>query len=290
MNQKQQAIVPVEAQFFTPEQEQMILTTFLGGASKQEAQVLLATVRRRRLDPFSRQVYFVKRWDRAKKQEVWAIQTSIDGLRSIAERTGLYAGQDEPEYGQDEDGNRWCKVRVYRKDWPETRPAVGWAFEKEFLQYTKDGAVTQFWSKMPRLMLAKCAEALAIRKAFPEDTGGLYVAEEIGTEEAQEVEPTPRKDSVSEVVEKMQRAGKAQEQKALPEASGLLSMALAKQKWNLDHPDKLKVLTVRESNALSEVGVVVEQKEKPAPEKEEGDDIVWETQEEQKAREARQEE
>ena len=80
--------------FFTSEQESMILTQFLGGASKSEAQVLLEIVKRRRLDPFSKQVYFVKRWDSAKRQEIWAIQTSIDGLRSIAERTGKYDGQE----------------------------------------------------------------------------------------------------------------------------------------------------------------------------------------------------
>jgi len=164
--------------FFSPEQERMILSQFLGGASKSEAAVLLEIVKRRRLDPFSRQVYFVKRWDAAKRDEVWAIQTSIDGLRSIAERTGKYDGQDEPVYGEDEAG-KFCKVRVYRKDWSPTRAAVGIAYLNEFIQKKKDGTVTSFWARMPRLMLAKCAEALAIRKAFPEDAAGLYISEEM---------------------------------------------------------------------------------------------------------------
>lgn len=167
--------------FFTPDQERMILSQFLGGASKSEAAVLLEIVKRRRLDPFSRQVYFVKRWDAAKREEVWAIQTSIDGLRSIAERTGKYDGQDEPEYGEDEAG-KFCKVRVYRKDWSPNRAAVGIAYLNEFIQKKKDGTVTSFWARMPRLMLAKCAEALAIRKAFPEDAAGLYISEEMPEE------------------------------------------------------------------------------------------------------------
>lgn len=177
------AIVPQQhsaqlAPFFSSDQERIILNTFLGGATKEEAQVLLATVSRRRLDPFSKQVYFVKRWDAQKREEVWAIQTSIDGLRAIAERTGKYDGQDEPVYGEDEAG-KFCKVKVYRKDWSSGRGVVGIAYLAEFIQKKKDGTITQFWARMPRLMLAKCAEALALRKAFPEDTAGLYIAEEM---------------------------------------------------------------------------------------------------------------
>lgn len=182
--------IAAAAPFFTPDQEQMILSNFLGGASKNEAQVLLEITKRRRLDPFSRQVYFVKRWDSAKRAEVWAIQTSIDGLRSIAERTGKYDGQDEPLYGKDEAGE-FCKVKVYRKDWSAGRYAMGIAYLSEFIQRKKDGEVTQFWARMPRLMLAKCAEALAIRKAFPEDTGGLYIAEEMGQEPPAEKQVDP---------------------------------------------------------------------------------------------------
>ena len=189
--QQHSAIAPASV-FFTADQERMILTTFLGGATKDEASVLLEIVKRRRLDPFSRQVYFVKRWDAQKREEVWAIQTSIDGLRSIAERTGKYDGQDEPVYGEDEAG-KFCKVKVYRKDWSPTRGAVGVAYENEFIQKKKDGTVTSFWARMPRLMLAKCAEALAIRKAFPEDTGGLYISEEMPEiSPAPEPAPSPR--------------------------------------------------------------------------------------------------
>lgn len=191
------AIVPHQpaqqlAPFFSSDQERIILNTFLGGASKEEAQVLLATVARRRLDPFSKQVYFVKRYDAAKREEVWAIQTSIDGLRAIAERTGKYDGQDEPQYGEDEAG-KFCKVKVYRKDWSAGRGVVGIAYLAEFIQKKRDGTVTQFWARMPRLMLAKCAEALALRKAFPEDTAGLYIPEEMPETPAVEAHVEPKR-------------------------------------------------------------------------------------------------
>ncbi len=199
--------------FFSSEQERMILTQFLGGATKTEAAVLLEIVKRRRLDPFSRQVYFVKRWDAGKREEVWAIQTSIDGLRSIAERTGKYDGQDEPIYGEDEAG-KFCKVKVYRKDWSPTRAAVGIAYLNEFIQKKKDGSITSFWARMPRLMLAKCAEALAIRKAFPEDAAGLYISEEMPETPERHVQSVERR-----MVEGVVEAVRAHD--ALPPAATL---------------------------------------------------------------------
>ena len=83
---------------FTAEQRQMIRDTFASGASDAEFAVLLEVARARRLNPIIRQIHFVKRYDSQKKREVWSTQVSIDGLRAIAERTGKYDGQDEPEY------------------------------------------------------------------------------------------------------------------------------------------------------------------------------------------------
>ena len=167
---------------FTAEQRQMIRDTFANGCSDAEFAVLMEIARVRRLNPMLRQVYFVQRWDKAKSRMVWATQVSIDGLRAIAERTGLYEGQDEPEFTDDANGRpRVCKVRVHRKGW--SRPACGVAYFSECVQTTKDGTPTQFWQKMPHTMLAKVAEAFAIRKAFPEDTANLYTNEEMPPED-----------------------------------------------------------------------------------------------------------
>lgn len=168
---------------FTDAQEQLIRDVFIGGASKQEAAVLLEVARTRRLNPLLKQIHFVKRWDSQKQKEVWASQVSIDGLRAIAERTGKYDGQDEAEFGPISQRGypEWARVRVYRKDW--SRPAVGTAYWDEYVQTKKGGEVTRFWSTMPRVMLAKCAESIAMRKAFPEDMSGLYTPEEMGQSE-----------------------------------------------------------------------------------------------------------
>jgi phage recombination protein Bet len=166
---------------FSPEQRKMIRDSFANGASDSEFAVLMEVARSRRLNPLMRQIYFVKRWDGQKKCEVWSTQISIDGLRAVAERTGVYDGQSEPAYEYDKDGKLTkCAVHIYRKDWSPGRSAVGVAFFSEYAQTKRDGGLTSFWATKPHIMLAKCAEALAIRKAFPEDTSGLYVAEEMG--------------------------------------------------------------------------------------------------------------
>lgn len=166
---------------FTPEQEQMIYNIYAKGASRDEFAVLMEIAKARRLNPLLRQCYFVKRWDSKARVEVWAVQAGIDGIRAVAERTGKYDGQDEPEYEERDGTVLKATVRVYRKDW--TRPAVGVAYMSEYVQKTKEGAPTHFWKNMPHIMLAKCAEALALRKAFPEDMSGLYIPEEMAQAE-----------------------------------------------------------------------------------------------------------
>lgn len=180
---------------FNDEQRQMIRDTFANGASDGEFAVLMEIARARRLNPLLRQVHFVERWDGEKHRKVWSAQVSIDGLRAIAERTGLYAGQDEPEYSDAPDGSlQLCKVRVWRKDWP--RPAVGVAYWAEYVQTTRDKQTGKtrpaaMWARMPHVMLAKVAESIALRKAFPEDMGGLYSTDEMAQSEVGVEEQAP---------------------------------------------------------------------------------------------------
>lgn len=180
---------------FTDAQRQLIRDAYASGASDDEFAVLMEIARARRLNPLLRQIHFVSRWDSEKHRPVWAAQVSIDGLRAIAERTGLYAGQDEPEFVENPDGTiRLCKVRVWRRDWP--RPAVGLAYWAEYCQMARDRATgkqrpTAMWSRMPHVMIAKCAESLALRKAFPEDMSGLYTTEELGNAPGQAAAPPP---------------------------------------------------------------------------------------------------
>jgi phage recombination protein Bet len=137
-----------------------------------------------RLSPFKRQVHLIKRWSRAGDR--YTIQTGIDGYRAIANRTGQYAGNDDCTY---DDGktefqllskNMGCvtaTATVYRVVGGIRCPFAATAAWESYCP--KEDKNAFMWNKMPFLMLGKCAEALALRKAFPEELGGIYTDEEM---------------------------------------------------------------------------------------------------------------
>lgn len=181
---------------FGDEHRAVVKEAYCAGATDIEFEILWRGAKARGLDPVKKQIYFVSRWDDAKGKNAWSSQVSIDGFRAIAEATGNYEGQDEPTYERDaEEGYLIARVTVYRKG---RRPSVGVARWPEFVQTVKGGGEAFMWKKMPYHMLAKCAEALALRKAFPEDLSGLYTPDEMGSNvvtpeeraEAITVEPT----------------------------------------------------------------------------------------------------
>ena len=159
---------------FSREQIDLIKTTIAKGASDQELALFLAQCERTGLDPFSRQIYWISRGGRG------STQVSIDGFRVIAERSGEMDGQEVAWC--DETGawaDVWLKttppaaarVLVYRKGCSHPFPAIA-----KFAEYNAGGPM---WTKMPANQIAKCAEALALRKAFPHQLSGLYTPDEM---------------------------------------------------------------------------------------------------------------
>jgi len=192
--------------YFTPEQITLIQNTLLPGCTQDQLMLFLQQCQRTDLCPFNRQIYgFI---NKVKGQDKLNILTSIDGFRLIAERSGKYAGQVGPfylnennawvDYWIEEGAPRASKVGVLREDFKEPLYAV--ARYKTYAQGFLDRDTKKFkpnftWDKMPDVMLSKCAESLALRRAFPHELSGLYTGDEMPetTEEPVKVKNSPKR-------------------------------------------------------------------------------------------------
>lgn len=165
---------------YSEAQLEIIRQTAAVGCSDYEVAQLLIVAQRTGLDPMTRQIYMVKRWNKAAGREVATPQTGIDGYRLVADRTDRYAPGREPTFQYDTEGNLYSATAYVKKlaggTWHESPATAIW---DEYKQTTKDGKLSGLWQKMPHLMLSKCAESLALRRAFPAELSGVYTADEM---------------------------------------------------------------------------------------------------------------
>ncbi len=182
----------VPAPFFTREKVDLIKRTVAKGATDDELQLFLHQCERTGLDPLARQIYFRKQ--KSKNGDQMTIITGIDGYRLTADRTGKYGGNDDPVF-DDEDSPRKATVTVYKIIGGLRCPFTSSA---RWDQYYPGDTQGFMWRKMPHLMLGKCAEALALRKAFPAELSGIYTQEEMEQAGAHVVEAPPEQGGVPE--------------------------------------------------------------------------------------------
>jgi phage recombination protein Bet len=174
---------------FSQKQIDILKNSICKGVSNEEFEMFLMACKKTQLDPFMRQIYAVKR--KAKKPdgswgESMTIQTGIDGYRLIAERTGCYAPGQEPTYSLDSSGKLECATAYVKKQTKDGtwHTVSASAYTDEYMQTFVDRSTGEkkpagMWVNMPRTMLAKCAEAQALRKAFPYEMSGVYTKEEM---------------------------------------------------------------------------------------------------------------
>ena len=174
---------------------QVLGNSLYPGAKPESIAMVLAWCRATGRDPMKKPAHivpmYVKDATTGKGEMRDTVMLGIGAYRTDAAATGEYAGKDEPEFGEDVDRDfdegvrvtypKWCKVAVQRLVGGQVRRFVAKEFWLE--NYATAGRATNkpnaMWQRRPYAQLAKCAEAQALRMAFPDQTGSTNTAEEM---------------------------------------------------------------------------------------------------------------
>lgn len=168
--------------------------------NRQGRALLFREMQRTSLDPFAKHLYLREDWNSKADRNVYAVASTIDGFRIAAARQATYEGQTAPQWC-DKNGNwtdAWwvdappvaARIGVYVRGYRE--PMWGIA---RFSEYKPNGNGGFMWSKMAAHMIAKVAEALAIRKAYPDQLSGVYTDDEMQQADARKDEQAQNADS-----------------------------------------------------------------------------------------------
>lgn len=185
--------------YFDDAQLKVIKNTLCPGISDEELELFAHVCRQCKLDPFLKQIYAIMRKEKQKdgsyKQKM-VIQASIDGLRLTADRTGKYVPGRESTFEYDNQGRLYKATSYIKKQakdgsWHEVSSS---ALYNEF----KPAFANNFWDKFPHIMLAKAAEAQALRKAFPAEMCGLLSEEEMHQADMKPVQDKPSRANITQ--------------------------------------------------------------------------------------------
>jgi phage recombination protein Bet len=182
---------PAAITTYHPDQLRMLREHIAPGLSEGELGYFVEVAKSAGLNPLRKEIYAIKRGNRV------AYQVAIDGFRKVAHATGNFVGcsdavfTTEPAFG----GNGVelvCTITVHRRVGDNVGTWTASARMGEYMQRGRDGRASGLWATMPKAMLAKCTEALALRKAFPNELAGLYSTDEMGQADNPQPTPAPR--------------------------------------------------------------------------------------------------
>lgn len=181
----------------------LVDAVFPSAKTTEGVELALSYCRARRLDVFKRPVHVVPIWDSNKGAEVESVWPGIGELRTTAARTGEHAGYDEAvfgslitmtfkgmvgkgQYAKEVEKTvtfpEWAQITVYRlvkgQRMPYPSPKVEWL--ETYATMGKSDVPNDMWANRPKGQIEKCAEAAALRRAFPEEIGSDYIPEEVG--------------------------------------------------------------------------------------------------------------
>lgn len=197
---------PVARRGITEPQWRTLANNLYPGAASESVLMVWDYCIARKLDPLKKPCHIVPMQVKDSKSGdyIWrdVVMPGIYEYRTTANRTGLYLGHSVPEYGERVDhlgviAPEYCNFTVYKWN-PEAKMRGEYPVQIRFAEVvatrkdkqTKQLMVNDRWSKAPQQMLTKCAEAAALREAFPEELGGTQTEEEM---EGKEIDVTPSK-------------------------------------------------------------------------------------------------
>lgn len=218
MNAPQTAIAKVGASALAMDEGQLITVlenSLYPGASTTSIALVINYCRAAGLDPMQKPVHIVPMWDSKAGRMRDVVMPGVGLYRTQAARSGAYGGISEPEFGEDVQETiggvaitypKWCRVTVRRivngvptdftarELWKENYAVKG---GKE-----KSIAPNAMWCKRPYAQLAKCAQAQALRMAFPEMVGAQPTADELEGKSLDDYQGTTIDGATGEIVGK----------------------------------------------------------------------------------------
>jgi len=191
---------PVARRGVTEAQWRTLCHSLYPGADPQSVLMVIDYCAARKLDPLKKPCHIVPMEVKDARSGAYGwrdvVMPGIYELRTTAQRTGDYLGHSEPTYGPEQEcygvlAPAWCALTVFR--WNEKAqqsvPFPVRVLFREAVAVTKDKRTGELkanarWTKAPVQMLTKCAEAAALREAFPDELGGEVTAEEMDGQRA----------------------------------------------------------------------------------------------------------